>query len=90
MGFGSDDSDAGAQDRVTICVRPDLQFEPLTRGSHTIYVVKDPVRATYFEMEEHEFALLQRLNGTVDWNELREWFNRRFPPLRVSISKVWW
>ncbi|MFO0919303.1 MAG: HlyD family efflux transporter periplasmic adaptor subunit [Planctomycetaceae bacterium] len=65
-------------------LRPDLQISPIQRGSYSKYVIKDPVSLSYFEFDEHEFALLQRLDGRTGWDELRRWFNRRFPPLKLT------
>ncbi len=74
-------------------LRPDLQIAPIHRGIDCKYIVKDPVNLKYFEFDEHEFALLERLDGHTGWDELRRWFNRRFPPLKLTHralqSMIW-
>ena len=69
---------------LPVSLRPDLETVAIRRGLQTAYTVKDPVNLKYYEFDEHEMALLQQLNGKKRWDELREWFNRRFPPLRLS------
>jgi putative peptide zinc metalloprotease protein len=72
----------------SVLVRKDLQFATIRRGLQTVHVVKDPVNLNYFELDEHEFALLQQIDGRKSWEDLRLWFNHRFPPLRLSPAAL--
>jgi|GEM_PF-766223 len=76
------------RDVASASVRPDLRVEKIQKGVQTVYVIKDPVRLKYFELDEHEFALLEQLNVQADQGELLRWFNRRFPPLRLSHAAL--
>lgn len=81
------------ENAASVCVRPDLIVETIQRGVQTVYVVKDPLRLKFFELDEHEFALLDRLTEDCDHGELLEWFNRRFPPLHltsIALQQMIW
>ncbi len=83
----TDDSQSNTGLPATVLrVRADLQYESIKRGGHSVHLVKDPVRLQYFELDEHEFALLQRLDGHTAPNEIIRWFNRRYPPLQLTTA----
>lgn len=67
-----------------IAIRQDLQVETIRRGLDVTHIIKDPVNLKYFEFDEHEMALIRQLNGHRNWDEICQWFNRRFPPLRLT------
>ena len=68
----------------SISLRPDLQVATIRRGLQVIYVLKDPVNLKYYEFDEHDMELLKQLNGQKSSDDLCQWFNHRFPPLRLS------
>ena len=68
----------------SISLRPDLQVATIRRGLQVTYVLKDPVSLKYYEFDEHDMELLKQLNGRKSSDELCQWFNHRFPPLRLS------
>jgi putative peptide zinc metalloprotease protein len=77
----------------SVSLRRDLQFATIQRGLQVTQVIKDPVNLKYYEFEEHEMAVLQRLNHKMSRDELCQWFNRRYPPLRLTpqaLSDLIW
>ena len=68
----------------SIRLRPDLQVATIRRGLQVTHVLKDPVNLKYYEFDEHDMELLKQLNGQKSSDELCQWFNHRFPPLRLS------
>lgn len=69
---------------ANIRLRPDLEVATIRRGLQTVYVVKDPVNLKYFEFDEHEFALIEQFERQTSRDSICDWFNRRFPPLRLT------
>lgn len=67
-----------------VCLRQDLHVLTIRRGLQVTHVIKDPVNLKYFEFDEHEIALIRQLDGRKTWDEICRWFDRRFPPLRLS------
>lgn len=67
-----------------VCLRRDLEVSTIRRGLQVTHVIKDPVNLKYFEFDEHEIALIGQLDGRQSWDEICRWFDRRFPPLRLS------
>ena len=65
-------------------LRNDLHVVTIRRGLQITHVVKDPVNLKYYEFDEHEMALIQQFDGSKSWDEICEWFNHRFPPLRLT------
>lgn len=65
-------------------LRHDLQVVTIRRGLQVTHVIKDPVNLKYFEFDDHEMALIQQLDGQKGWDDICQWFNHRFPPLRLS------
>ena len=71
-----------------VCLRQDLQLLTIRRGMQVTHVIKDPVNLKYFEFDEHEIALIRQLDGRKTWDEVCRWFDRRFPPLRLSHQSL--
>ena len=61
-------------------LRQDLQVIRIRRGLQTTHVIKDPVNLKYFEFDDHEMALIEKLDSGLGWEEICQWFDHRFPP----------
>lgn len=51
-----------------------------------VFVVKDPIRLTYFEIPEESWFLLEQLDGKTTLGPLRDAFQSRFPDQPVSFE----
>ena len=73
---------------IGVKMRPDLQVQEILYQSEPWYVVKDPHDQQYYRYNEQEYAILNWLDGTVSFLELREKFERKFSPYRVSFHEL--
>ncbi len=70
--------------RLPVRQRTDLQFYPQSGRDGRVWVVKDPLSLTYFQLREDEYQVLRWLDGRCDWNELIDRFEQRFAPRRLT------
>ncbi len=52
------------------------------------WVVKDPIGLQYFRFRPEEYALLDMLDGEASLEELKDEFEARFPPRRITVDEV--
>lgn len=51
-------------------------------------VMHDPISLAYFYFSAHEQFVIEQLDGVVSIDQLRERFDRRFPPYRLTVQQV--
>ncbi len=68
--------------------RRDLIVRPLQFGGQEQWGVKDPISLRYFQLQDEEYFLLQRLDGTRSPQGLLEEFNRRFAPHSLTPQEL--
>ena len=73
---------------IGVQMRPDLRVQKVFYQSEPHWVVKDPHDQQYHQYNEHEFAILNWLDGKISFHELREKFERKFSPYRVSYREL--
>ncbi len=52
------------------------------------FVVKDPISMHYFRFRPEEYALLDRLDGRVSLDGLKDWFEEEFSPRRITLDEL--
>ncbi len=52
------------------------------------FVVKDPISLHYFRFRPEEYALLEMLDGSASLDGLKEAFEARFPPRRITLEET--
>lgn len=68
--------------------RPDLQVMPLEFSGRLSWGIKDPISLAYFELQEEEFFVLQRLDGRSTVSMICQEFNQRFRPQLLSTAEL--
>ncbi|MCY2975767.1 MAG: HlyD family efflux transporter periplasmic adaptor subunit [Planctomycetota bacterium] len=68
--------------------RADLHTSRNTYDGRTYWVVKDPVGLNYFRFHEEEFAILQMLDGETSLQTIRETFQAKFAPQRITLQDL--
>jgi putative peptide zinc metalloprotease protein len=68
--------------------RPDLVVRSQDDGALQAWIVKDPVALRYFTFTPQEYAILNWLDGTRSLEELRDDFERAFPPHRITLQHL--
>ncbi len=73
---------------LSMRMRPDLQVTTQEYQGRQYWIVKDPLALKYFRFEEQEYALLEMLDGQSSLDSVRDKFERRFAPQRISTRQL--
>ncbi len=68
--------------------RADLIANKNFYDGRTYWVVKDPVGLNYFRFHEEEYAILSMLDGNTSLQTIRETFQAKFAPQRITIQDL--
>ena len=68
--------------------RGDLVTNRQLHQGQAWWVVKDPISLSYFRFRPEEYALLDMLDGAVSLEQLKEQFEARFPPRRITLDEL--
>ncbi len=74
--------------KMTIRKRPDLSAKKQHYLGQSYWVVKEPVGLNYYRFQEEEYAILQKLDGTISLDELKDWFEAEFPPQKITLEEL--
>ena len=73
---------------VTLRRRGDLVVNRQVYQGQAWWVVKDPISLHYFRFRPEEYALLDMLDGRTSLDALKEQFEARFPPRRITVDEL--
>ena len=73
---------------VTLRRRGDLVVNRQVYQGQAWWVVKDPISLHYFRFRPEEYALLEMLDGQTSLESLKEQFESRFPPRRITVDEL--
>lgn len=73
---------------VPFRMRSDLVVAEHTYRSEPTWVLKDPLGLKYYRLNEQEYTLLEWTDGRVSLDDLRDRFNSRFSPYRVTTREL--
>ena len=68
--------------------RGDLEMTRQLYQGQAWFVVKDPISLHYFRFRPEEYALLEMLDGQASLEQLKERFEARFPPRRITVEEL--
>ncbi|MFM7137035.1 MAG: biotin/lipoyl-binding protein [Planctomycetota bacterium] len=68
--------------------RGDLHVNRQVYQGQAWFVVKDPISLHYFRFRPEEYALLEMLDGKASLDSLKEQFEERFPPRRITVEEL--
>jgi putative peptide zinc metalloprotease protein len=68
--------------------RGDLVVNRQVYQGQAWWVVKDPIALAYFRFRPEEYALLDMLDGKASLEHLKERFEARFPPRRITVEEL--
>jgi len=69
-------------------MRPDLDALEQRYQGQIFWVLKEPVGLHYFRFQEEEYAILQMLDGQTSLDDIKERFERRFPPQKITVEEL--
>src|SRR3990172_13188856 len=73
---------------VVLRRRPDLEVNLQRYEGRRYYLVKDPVGLRYFRFLEEEYTVLDLLDGRRSLQAIKEEFEDRFPPQKLSLEEL--
>lgn len=68
--------------------RADLSARRHRYQGKSYWVVKEPVGLNYFRFQEQEFAILEMLDGELSLDKIKDEFERRFPPEKITVEEL--
>lgn len=68
--------------------RADLIANKNFYDGRTYWVVKEPVGLNYFRFHEEEYAILSMLDGQTSLQEIRDAFQSKFAPQRITLQDL--
>lgn len=68
--------------------RPDLRSSRHQYQGTGYWVVKEPVGLQYFRFHEEEYFILQMLDGHVSLEQIKEGFEARFAPQKITFGDL--
>ena len=75
-------------DPLRIRKRPDLVVVETKHQHESAMVVKDPISLKYHRLRPDEFFVLDLLDGSRSLEEIRDAYEKRYQPLRVSAAQL--
>ncbi len=73
---------------VGLRCRGDLVTNRQVHQGQAWYVVKDPIGLNYYRFRPEEYALLEMLDGEASLEDLKDDFELKFPPRRITVDEV--
>ncbi len=81
-------SQSSAKSPIGLRKRPDLVFVQTQHKHDSAVVVKDPIAMKYHRLRDDEWFVLQRLCPGVSLESLRDQYQARFRPAKVTLSQL--
>lgn len=73
---------------LALRMRPDLTARQQRYHGRTYWVVKEPVGLNYYRFHEEEYAILCMLDGHTSMEQIKEEFEQRFSPQKVTFQDL--
>ncbi|MDA8745070.1 hemolysin D [Rubripirellula amarantea] len=73
---------------LTVRKRPDLSANRQRYQGTGYWVVKEPVGLQYFRFHDEEYFILNMLDGHVSLQQIKEGFERRFAPQKITFGDL--
>ncbi len=74
--------------KLSVRVRADLSAKQQRYHGRSYWVVKDPVGLNYFRFQDEEYAILNMIDGTRSLDEVKDEFEARFPPQKITLEEL--
>ena len=73
---------------LTLRTRGDLVVRRQQYQGEVAWIVKDPLKLSYFRFRDEEYALLTMFDGRASLDDIRGKFERQFMPRRISVEEI--
>ena len=79
---------SSASRKLPLRMRPDLSMRFHKYQGKPYWVVKEPIGLKYYRFQEEEFSILQMLDGTVSFQEIKDRFEKEFAPQKITLGDL--
>ena len=73
---------------INLRYRPDLVISESRYQGERCWIVKDPVGMQYFRLQEPEYEILMRIDGTTGYRDLKHFLDLRFPERSFKMEDI--
>ena len=70
-------------------MRVDLTADRQIYQGREYWIVKDPIALKYYRFEDEEFQLLQMLDGVSSPDQIKQQFDYRFAPQKITLQELY-
>ena len=74
--------------KLPVKCRSDLTVKRQSYLGQTYWILKDPIGARYFRLQEEEYALLKLFDGNNSLDDIKKAFEKEFPPQKISLEEL--
>jgi len=74
--------------RLPVKCRSDLEVKRSQYLGTSCWILKDPIGARYFRLQDEEYALLKLFNGENSLDDIKKAFEKEFPPQKISLDEL--
>ncbi|MCA9216012.1 MAG: HlyD family efflux transporter periplasmic adaptor subunit [Planctomycetales bacterium] len=79
---------SSATRKLPLRMRPDLSMRYHKYQGKPYWVIKEPIGLKYYRFQEEEFSILQMLDGTVSFQEIKDRFEKDFAPQKITLGDL--
>ena len=79
---------SSASRKLPLRMRPDLSMRFHKYQGKPYWVVKEPIGLKYYRFQEEEFSILQMLDGTVSFQDIKDRFEKEFAPQKITLGDL--
>ena len=74
--------------RFSVRRRPDIQARRHAYQGRSYWLLKDPLGARYFRLQDHEYALFEQFDGRRSLSEIRIWYEAEYPTQAITFEDL--
>lgn len=74
--------------KLPVKFRSDFSAKRQNYLGRSYWILKDPIGARYFRLQEEEYALLQLFDGKHSLDDIKKEFEKEFPPQKITLDEL--
>ncbi|MCL2005225.1 MAG: hypothetical protein FWG73_03575 [Planctomycetaceae bacterium] len=74
--------------KLPIRCRQDLEIKRSAYLGESCWILKDPIGARYFRLQDEEYAILKMFNGDNSLEDIKKAFEKEFPPQKIKLEEL--
>jgi len=74
--------------KLPVKFRADFSAKRQHYLGNSCWILKDPIGARYFRLQEEEYALLKLFDGNHSLDDIKKEFEKEFPPQKITLDEL--